>query len=62
MRGVILALLLAGQQPVQPDVVMEDQFEQARQLIDHAAHPSVRDELREDAAALGLLPTTGRGV
>lgn len=39
-----------------------DQFEQARQLIDHAAHPSVRDELREEAAALGLLPTTGRGV
>lgn len=34
-----------------------DQAEQARQLIEHAAHPSVRDELREEAAALGL---TGR--
>ena len=32
-----------------------DQHEQARQLIDHAAHPAVRDELREEAVALGLL-------
>jgi acyl-CoA hydrolase len=32
-----------------------DQVEQARQLIDHTAHPSVREELREEAAALGLL-------
>jgi acyl-CoA hydrolase len=32
-----------------------DQLEQARQLIDNAAHPSVREELREEAAALGLL-------
>jgi acyl-CoA hydrolase len=31
-----------------------DEREQARNLIDHAAHPSVRDELREEAAALGL--------
>lgn len=31
-----------------------DQREQARQLIEHAAHPSVREELREEAAALGL--------
>jgi acyl-CoA hydrolase len=31
-----------------------DQSEQARQLIENAAHPSVRDELREEAAALGL--------
>ena len=31
-----------------------DQAEQARQLIEHAAHPSVREELREEAAALGL--------
>ena len=31
-----------------------DQHEQARQLIDHAAHPRVRDELREEAVALGL--------
>jgi acyl-CoA hydrolase len=28
--------------------------DQARHLIDHAAHPRVRDELREEAAALGL--------
>lgn len=33
-----------------------DQSEQARHLIDHAAHPDVRDELREEAAELGLLP------
>jgi acyl-CoA hydrolase len=32
-----------------------DQLEQARQLIDHTAHPRVREELREEAAALGLL-------
>lgn len=32
-----------------------DQREQARQLIEHAAHPSVRDELREEAIALGLM-------
>jgi acyl-CoA hydrolase len=32
-----------------------DQREQARQLIEHAAHPSVREELREEAIALGLL-------
>lgn len=32
-----------------------DQLEQARQLIEHAAHPSVREELREEAVALGLL-------
>jgi acyl-CoA hydrolase len=31
-----------------------DQHEQARQLIEHTAHPSVRDELREEAVALGL--------
>lgn len=31
-----------------------DEREQARNLIEHAAHPSVRDELREEAAALGL--------
>jgi len=29
--------------------------EQARNIIDHAAHPSVRDELREAGARLGLL-------
>lgn len=31
------------------------QEEQARHLIDHAAHPGVRDELYEEAAALHLL-------
>ena len=36
------------------EVFGHDQHEQARQLIDHAAHPRVRDELREEAAALGL--------
>ncbi len=30
------------------------QHEQARQLIEHAAHPTVRDELREEAFELGL--------
>ena len=32
-----------------------DQHEQARQLIEHAAHPSVRDELWEEARELGLV-------
>jgi acyl-CoA hydrolase len=32
-----------------------DQREQARQLIENAAHPSVREELREEAVALGLM-------
>jgi acyl-CoA hydrolase len=36
------------------DVFGVDQREQARQLIEHAAHPDVRDELREEAVALGL--------
>jgi len=31
-----------------------DQHEQARQLIEHTAHPSVREELREEAVELGL--------
>jgi acyl-CoA hydrolase len=31
-----------------------DQHEQARQLIENAAHPSVREELREEAVELGL--------
>jgi acyl-CoA hydrolase len=31
-----------------------DQREQARQIIEHAAHPAVREELREEAGALGL--------
>jgi len=31
-----------------------DQTEQARELIEHAAHPRVREELREEAAELGL--------
>lgn len=33
-----------------------DQTTQAVHLIEHAAHPDVRDELREEAVALGLLP------
>jgi acyl-CoA hydrolase len=36
-----------------------DEQAQARHLIDHAAHPRVRDELEEEAEALGLVP--GRG-
>jgi acyl-CoA hydrolase len=32
-----------------------DERTQARNLIEHAAHPDVRDELREEARALGLL-------
>ncbi len=44
------------------DVFGHDQREQARQLIEHAAHPRVRDELREEAVALGLAgPATLRG-
>ena len=31
-----------------------DQRQQARQLFEHDAHPDVRDELREEAVALGL--------
>ena len=31
-----------------------DEQEQARNLIEHAAHPGVRDDLREEARALGL--------
>lgn len=36
------------------EVFGHSQHEQARQLIEHAAHPSVREELREEAAELGL--------
>lgn len=36
--------------------------EQARQLIAHAAHPSVREELSHRAAELGLLPTVSAGA
>jgi acyl-CoA hydrolase len=36
------------------EVFGRDQHEQARQLIEHAAHPSVREELREEAVELGL--------
>jgi len=48
------------------EIYGNDQREQARQLIDNTAHPSVREELREEAVALGLRqsaarrPTTGR--
>ena len=31
-----------------------DEKQQARELIENAAHPRVREELREEAAALGL--------
>jgi acyl-CoA hydrolase len=36
-----------------------DEQTQARHLIDHAAHPSVREELWEEAVALGLAPFRG---
>ncbi len=36
------------------EIFGHDQREQARQLIDNAAHPSVREELWEEAHALGL--------
>ena len=36
------------------EIFGNDQREQARQLIDHAAHPSGREELWEEAQALGL--------
>jgi acyl-CoA hydrolase len=36
------------------EILGHDQREQARQLVAHAAHPSVRDELWEEAQALGL--------
>ena len=38
------------------EVFGHNQYEQARQLIEHAAHPSVREELREEAIELGLYP------
>jgi acyl-CoA hydrolase len=38
------------------EVFGQNQHEQARQLIEHAAHPSVREELREEAIELGLYP------
>lgn len=38
------------------EVFGHSQGDQARNLIERAAHPSVRDELREEAAQLGLLP------
>jgi acyl-CoA hydrolase len=36
------------------EVFGRDQHDQARQLIEHAAHPTVREELREEAVELGL--------
>lgn len=49
------------------EVFGRDQREQARQLIEHAAHPRAREDLREEASALGLaeagpstLPTSDR--
>jgi acyl-CoA hydrolase len=41
------------------EIAGHDQREQARQLIEHAAHPSVRDELREEAVELGLMQRGG---
>ena len=41
------------------DLFGRDQSAQALALIEHAAHPDVRDELREEAVALGLLPGAG---
>jgi len=37
------------------EIYGNDQVEQARQLIEHAAHPEVREELWEEAAELGLV-------
>ncbi len=37
------------------EIYGNDQAEQARQLIENAAHPSVREELWEEAVELGLL-------
>ena len=37
------------------EIYGRSQDDQARQLIDNAVHPSVREELREEAHALGLL-------
>ncbi|MDX6356971.1 MAG: hypothetical protein QOH37_25 [Nocardioidaceae bacterium] len=37
------------------EIYGNDQAEQARQLIENAAHPSVREELWEEAMGLGLL-------
>jgi acyl-CoA hydrolase len=37
------------------EIYGNDQHEQARQLIDNAAHPSVREELWEEAVGLGLV-------
>jgi acyl-CoA hydrolase len=37
------------------EIVGHDQRAQAQHLIEHAAHPSVREELHEEGVALGLL-------
>ena len=39
------------------EVFGRDQRAQAHEIIEHAAHPSVREELREEAVALGLAGT-----
>jgi acyl-CoA hydrolase len=36
------------------EIFGSDERRQARQLVEHAAHPRVRDELQEEAVALGL--------
>lgn len=41
------------------EIFGRDERSQAAQLIDHAAHPAVREELREEARALGLISGVG---
>lgn len=66
-RADISTIITLVDEPVtsfQPSAVVTDQGsaelwghperEQARRLIDFAAHPRIREELREEAAALGL--------
>ncbi|MFI5099627.1 MAG: acetyl-CoA hydrolase/transferase family protein [Actinomycetes bacterium] len=44
------------------ELVGRDQVEQAAALIEHAADPRVRDELREEAGYLGLAATSEQGA
>jgi acyl-CoA hydrolase len=44
------------------EIFGNDEREQARQLIENAAHPRVREELWEEAVELGLGPPPGRSV
>lgn len=62
--STIVAMIDEPLTSFQPSVVVTEQgtadlwgrsdHDQADELINHAAHPSVRDELREEALALGL--------